>query len=121
MFRYLTENLHSDLVSISVDITYSRSAKMRELSEDSSVDYILLSLSILFIMAKMGLLGFFIVASSKVTSKNNFLLQDLNKNKKCRLFMYFTHFILTRVILAILVLLTPFVSSKICLGIAAVF
>ena len=82
------------------------------------MEYFLVSISIGFLIIKLILLGIFIGFSSRSRSKLKYLLEGIQKQKRCRVFTYFSHFIFYRLSLAILVLLSPFYQSKILLGIA---
>jgi len=118
-FWYITENLHSDLVSISIDIIGSWNAHLRELStSEKPIDHFMIVLSLLLMLIKLSIGFLFVIISMRPTSKLHFLMEGLNAKKKCWLITYFIHFFFTWLLLSLLVLLTPWCSSKVLLGIA---
>jgi len=119
IFWYFSENFHSDLVSLSIDIIGKREPHSWNLVNDEKVDLILLGISAFFMAIKMILFFIFIAIVSRPSSKMHFLLRGIKSESKPKVFIFFIHFISTWIILACLVLLTPWVSSKFLLVFAA--
>lgn len=107
--RFLTENLISDLISLAVDILLQISKDEHKSKSQLLVDTTFILLSALMIASKIVLIWIFMLKFAKPSSSKFFLFDGIHPQ---RVKLYFTHLILYRLCLAVLVLLTNTVNLK---------
>ena len=105
-FWFLTENLFMDMVSWGVEIqTYFSPSKRHLISAPS-----LISISSIWISIKIVGFVLFVIFTTKHSSKLYYLHLGLSE-KWCKLVIYYIHFLFIWLLIALLVLFTPFSNS----------
>jgi len=113
LFKYFTENLIYDVVSFAIDLMAKlfTLGSRRELLNQNEVNLTFIIISGFFLTVKLVLLGIFIKICSLKNSKLQYLFYGINLTK-LRLWVYFGHYIIIRIVLAILVVLTEVFDKK---------
>lgn len=115
-FRCLTENLLTSMVSIGVDFSYLIEKNGRDLEGKKKVSFLFQILSFVWAFGKISLLGLLI----KLTISPISYIHDGLVENTFRVGLYYAHFILYRLALALLVFFSPLVPGKYLLLIMSV-